>query len=438
MISNGGAGKGTPGPVVLDPTHMMFSFTVTPAATPSATSYTITGLSLTTGTGQGPVDVNVTAGPCSSGRAVRHRRAPRHGRSRCSGSAGPTATPPPHRSLTPPALDSSFADLATRTVVIARGDNFPDALAASYLAGKNRVPILLTTPSSVPAETVASLREHGVTDVVLVGGTTSITPAVAAFISALPAYQASANLSGAATGNTITVTRVGGADRYDTAKAVAEQAGLDGAGTAGILNGTSCSAEKTAILASGENFPDALAAGGLAFGGVRGCGGGPLPLLLTPKNGLTQSTVEAISDLGIKQIILMGGEQSVVPAVQSALETLPGVTVGRVAGPTRQDTAIALANTILGQPTIGKWNRGGFLVATPGTFPDALVAAPLSGTALAPLYLAAGTTSFGATDAQAITDYPNSYTLGALLGGTSSLTDDVLSAVATAIASQPG
>ncbi len=437
VISNGGPGKGTPGPVTMTPGNLSFGFTVTQSVTPPPvdTPYTITGLSLITGSGQGPVDANVTAGPCTApgGAYTTGARLATVGLVQRIGGSNRYATAASIADAT-----SGFANLAGRTVVIARGDNFPDALAASYLAGKNQVPIFLTTPSSVPAETIASLREHGVTDVVLVGGTTSITPAVADFISALPTYAASTDFTGPATGGTITVTRVGGADRYDTAKAVAEQAGLNGAGTVGIQNGTSCSAQKTAILASGENFPDALAAGGLAFGGVRGCGSGPLPLLLTPKNGLTQSTVSAITDLGIKQIILMGGEQSVIPAVKSALETLPGVTVTRVAGAARQDTAIALANTILGPATIGKWTGGGFLVATPGTFPDALVAASLSGSALAPLYLAASPSSFGPTNVQAITDYPNNYTLGALLGGTSSLTDDVFASVVTAIASQPG
>ena len=109
-----------------------------------------------------------------------------------------------------------------------------------------------------------------------------------------------------------------------------------------------------------------------------------------------------------------------------------------MAGPTRQDTAIALANAILGPDSIGKWNSGKFLVSRPDTFPDALVAASLSsGGNLAPMYLAASSTDFGQVNTQAITDYPHDYGIGALLGGTSSLSDAVLSAAATAIAVQP-
>jgi hypothetical protein len=326
-------------------------------------------------------------------------------------------------------------------VVIARGDNFPDALAASYLAGQDGSPILLTTPTSVPAETVEALAYGGATKVVLIGGTSAISNAVQTYLDNLHTYDfGSSAVTDTPNDETLTVTRLGGADRYATAAIVAEAPGLDQAGTAGIADGNTCDTDVTqAIVASGENFPDALAAGGFAYGGVGpdGCGSGPIPLLLTPKASLSPATAIALRDLGIEHVILMGGTGAVSDSVKTSLDSLNGLTVTRIAGATRQDTAVQLANLILGPDVIGAWNSGTFLVARPDTFPDALAAAPLSGSAFAPLYLADSTTSLGDDNVTAIVDYPQEYGIGLLIGGTGALSGTVLNETAVAIASQP-
>lgn len=328
--------------------------------------------------------------------------------------------------------------LAGDTVVIARGDNFPDALAASYLAGQNDVPVFLTAPGSVPAETMQALDDHGVTNVVLVGGTTAISQSVADLIDARPTRDCEGGAVSPT--QTIAVDRVSGADRYATAKAVAEKAGLDQAGTAGAgLDGVACNEVTTAIVTSGENFPDALAAGPLAFSGVNECGdSNPLPLLLTPKDSLSPAAVGAITNLDIEQVILLGGTSAVSTAVETALEALPGVSVVRVAGADRQATAVAIAERILGPNNFGDFDGGGFLVSRPDSFPDALAASSLGGNEGWPMFLAASPTSLGSTATNGIASYPNdnALVLGTLVGGTSALADTVGTQVATAIASQ--
>ncbi|MET3767957.1 hypothetical protein ABIB15_000629 [Marisediminicola sp. UYEF4] len=78
-----------------------------------------------------------------------------------------------------------------------------------------------------------------------------------------------------------------------------------------------------AILASGENFPDALAAAPLAAFYAA-------PILLTPKAALPPVTAGAMVELGVADVIVLGGPDAVSFAVTSALDLEYGVT--RVAG----------------------------------------------------------------------------------------------------------
>src|SRR5439155_6806842 len=125
-------------------------------------------------------------------------------------------------------------------------------------------------------------------------------------------------------------TRIFGASRYDTALAVAKAQGT----TVGSVNG-----KRTAILASGENFPDALAGGPLAYAGN-------LPILLTQKDSLSPQAKQGIQDLGIQQVLLLGGNAAVAPAVETAVQGAGASTV-RLAGADRTGTATAVATYAL-------------------------------------------------------------------------------------------
>jgi putative cell wall-binding protein len=120
------------------------------------------------------------------------------------------------------------------TVFVAAGVNFPDALAAAAAAAHRQGPILLSTPSSLPATVEAELRRLAPTRVVLAGGTAALSSAVESRIRQV--------LPGA------TVQRVGGANRYETASLVANE----------FSNPTGL------YLASGTVFADALVAAAAA------------------------------------------------------------------------------------------------------------------------------------------------------------------------------
>ncbi len=319
-------------------------------------------------------------------------------------------------------------------VIVASGVNFPDALAASYLANTT-MPILLVA-DTVPTETANAIRLHGVKNIVIVGGPSSVSTAIETGFQ----NQTATSCGGAATANKITTQRIAGADRYATAKAVAEKPGLTAAGTAPTALSPTCTNVKTAIVTSGENFPDALAAGVLSAGGAA-CGGAghkPLPLVLTNASSLNLYASQTLNDMGIKQVLLVGGTSAVTDGVLTQIQNLGGtnsIAVRRISGPDRQGTAASLA-TLMGSPELG-YNGGQLLLTRGDIFPDALVGAPYGAKQLAPLLLSATTGALGSTAGNAITGYPNPVGVVTLLGGTSSLTQAVADAAATALAGNP-
>lgn len=64
------------------------------------------------------------------------------------------------------------------TVIVVNGDNYPDALSASGLAGKYNAPILLTSKDNTQAEVLAYIKNKA-NKVIIVGGTNSVSELVA-------------------------------------------------------------------------------------------------------------------------------------------------------------------------------------------------------------------------------------------------------------------
>lgn len=60
------------------------------------------------------------------------------------------------------------------TLVVARGDAFPDALAGSYLAGSLSAALVLTRPDGVPQVTLDAFAAAGARNAVLLGGTDAL------------------------------------------------------------------------------------------------------------------------------------------------------------------------------------------------------------------------------------------------------------------------
>ena len=216
---------------------------------------------------------------------------------------------------------------------VATGANFPDALAAGAAAGWRRGPVVLVDRNYLPALAITELERLDPQQIVIVGGTSVITDYVASLVGRFH------------TGGG--VQRIAGSDRYATA------AQISAVFPAGV---------GTAYVASGRNWPDALA----AVPHAARAGG---PILLTLPNELPQVTRDALSRLRPGRVIVLGGTSAVSAGVAAALDQYDaGGGVTRISGADRYATSAAISRF---------HHPGGAplaYVTTGENFPDALAA----------------------------------------------------------------
>jgi putative cell wall-binding protein len=165
----------------------------------------------------------------------------------------------------------------------------------------------------------------------------------------------------AATQSATTITRLAGADRYATAAAVSAQRFAPGV--------------SVAYVATGENFPDALAVGALAA--VQDA-----PVLLVRAGSLPAATADELARLRPGRIVVVGGPSVVSDGVVAALARYTTGGVRRVAGPDRFATAAAVSASGFraGVPVA--------YIATGMDFGDALVGGPAAARDGGPVLLA--------------------------------------------------
>ena len=228
-------------------------------------------------------------------------------------------------------LSQDQFDSADR-VVLARADLFPDALAASSLAAEIGGPVLLTDSAGLSDQVGAELQRLGATEVYLAGGTAALSQQVEDDLDEMD----------------VTVTRLAGASRYDTAALVAAEVVTLG----GQVD--------QAIVVRADEFADALAAGALATAGRA-------PILLTDSDTLHPRTAEALDAvLAGETVFIAGGPAAVSTGTESELAEAYDVT--RLSGDERYATGVAIAEEAVRQ---GAGVSTVFL-ASGAAFPDAL------------------------------------------------------------------
>lgn len=226
--------------------------------------------------------------------------------------------------------------------VLARADDFADALAGATLASQVAGPLLLSGRDALPAATAQELRRVVAPGgaVHLLGGGAALSHVVAEQVRALG----------------LVPQRLAGDDRHATAAAVAEL----------------IPESATAIVASGWSFPDALAASSPAARDG-------LPILLTAPDRLPAPVRDLLTARDFDRVHVIGGPAVVSDAVVGEIATLAG-SVARVAGPTRYETTAAVTDAFFGSiDTV--------VVASGQTFPDALTGGPYAAALGAPLLL---------------------------------------------------
>ncbi len=253
---------------------------------------------------------------------------------------------------------------AAPTVVLARADDYADALVGATLAAELGGPILLTDRSSLSAGIADELARLGAQEVVLLGGPAAIEPSVE---DELDGYD---------------VRRVFGDNRFGTAAAVAAE--LPPTGTVFIAEGQNADPNR--------GWPDALSvAPYAAFVGN--------PILLVTADAVPAETAEALAALAPEELVIVGGTAAVSQAVEDELITLTGLdpaagAVRRLAGADRYGTSAAIYDEAVtrGMDPVRKW------LATGRNFPDALAAGPAVAAAGQTFLLVDGNSLAGSPD----------------------------------------
>ena len=164
-----------------------------------------------------------------------------------------------------------FSQAKKKSLVLASGEIFPDALATSSIL--DQAGLLLTKKDQLPSEAQAAIKDLNHDNFLIVGGENSVQESLATSIS--NKYQYASH------------TRISGNNRYETSAKIGDRL-----------------VSSTVILASGENFPDALAASTLAQKIDS-------PILLVSKDKIDQSVIDYFKKHNIKKALVVGGQLSI-------------------------------------------------------------------------------------------------------------------------------
>ncbi len=251
----------------------------------------------------------------------------------------------PDRFATAAAISKASFSAGVPVAYVASGLNFPDALAGAAVAGSQGGPVLLVTRDAIPSPIATELARLHPARIVVLGSAGVVSDGVKA---ALKAYTAG------------TVTRLSGPDRFATAAAISKASF-----SAGV---------PVAYVASGLNFPDALA--GAAVAGSQGG-----PVLLVTRDAIPSPIATELARLHPARIVVLGSAGVVSDGVKAALKAYTAGTVTRLSGPDRFATAAAIskASFSAGVPVA--------YVASGLNFPDALAGAAVAGSQGGPVLL---------------------------------------------------
>jgi len=259
---------------------------------------------------------------------------------------------------------------SAKAVVLARDDQFPDALAGGPLAAAQGGPLLLTAPSSLDPDAEAEIKRvlpPGAT-VYLLGGQSALSSSVETQIQ----------------GDGYKTQRLSGANRFATAVAIAKAMG----------------SPTTVFEATGLNYPDALA-------GVPAAVANRGAILLT--NGASQApeTAQYLAGLSGSTRYALGGQAAASDPSATAL-----------AGSDRYETSTLVASHFFPAPT----TLGG---SSALSFPDALGGGPYLGTLSAPLILLPPSGQLPSAVSNYLSANAKTLTAGTVFGGTGAVSEYV-------------
>ncbi|MGM0843651.1 MAG: cell wall-binding repeat-containing protein [Bacillota bacterium] len=181
------------------------------------------------------------------------------------------------------------------TVIIARGDSYPDALAGAPLSYQMDAPILLTDNKKLDESTLAEIERLEAKHVIVIGGENAISPKVVKELKA----------------QGLEVERIDGEDRFETAVNIAEK--MD-------------TTNEKAILVYGRGYADSLTIA--SYAAQNG-----YPVFLTDTKKLTSETKAELDKYS--EVLVIGGETVISKDVEAELS----VKTTRIGGENRFETS---------------------------------------------------------------------------------------------------
>ena len=260
---------------------------------------------------------------------------------------------------------SKSAYTTSENVVLASGFNFADALSAGQLASALDAPLLLSSQDKLDSQTKNEIERLKAKKVFVVGGDNAISKT---------------GIDTTLKSEKIDVTRLEGQDRYSTSQKVMEK-------TKEIIN------PEYLLIASGKNFPDALAATGF---------------FVNHKSVMVLSDGVTYPQSNLQEIAIGGKNQ--LP--------LKGFKGRRVSGKDRYETALEIAKL-----SFDKNNNA--ILASGQVFADSLSAVSLTKKHNAPIIL---------TQANSLTENAKKYLNGKnvfIVGGEKTVVNKIMTNITT-------
>ena len=272
------------------------------------------------------------------------------------------------------ALKKSMDTKSFSSIIVADGNNYPDALAGSYLAKVKKAPLVLVDRSVASEKMIGKYIEKNLSDkgtVYLLGGSDVVTE------------RFEKSLKGT------DVKRLAGDTRYETNLEILNEAKV---------------AKEDLLACTGEGFADSLSASAVGK-----------PILLVDNRGLTKAQKTYLDKANVQDIYLIGGADVVSDKVGKELKSYDKDSkTERIAGDNRYKTSVAVAKAFFPD----KCDTA--VLAYGMKFPDGLAGGPLAISMGSPLLLVEDTAY---TDAKA---YGSSVGISrlAVLGGTDVISDE--------------
>lgn len=249
-------------------------------------------------------------------------------------------------------ISNKFSQDKIDNIIIASGNDFPDALAGSVLSKKLNAPILLV--DKTPDENLNSInyiKNHLTSNgtIYVLGGKGSVNEIYINYFKTT-GYN---------------VKRLGGATRFETNKS--------------IVNFLNVKKGTPLVLVNGYGFADALSVSSIAAS--KG-----YPILMSDANNLPTEIVEVVNNIQPSKVFIVGGEgslsSSIIDQIKNVVPSL-GINIVRIGGISRYETSLNVCKYF-------NLDRDTALIANGENFPDALSGSALAAKLNAPIILTDG------------------------------------------------